>query len=305
MHLKTFVVFKGVKRGMKTLVIASERSLDFGRKIARKLHKPFSKLLTKHFPDGELYLRYPIPLKGAHVILVDSMQPNPDDALVELLFGTASARAHGAKKVTLVIPYMGFLRQDKEFHPGETVSNKIVADLLSRADRIVTMDPHLHRISSLKQIFKTKTKTLTANDILAQHLKAKHKGALVVGPDGESFQWARSVASKAGLHAIVLNKKRYTSEKVRILVKSDVPLKGRDIVIVDDIISTGHTMIEPIKQFKRMKVKSITCIGIHGVFAMNALQKLKKLGSKVECTNTIQNPVSIIDVTDAFVEALR
>lgn len=290
---------------MKTLIVASARSLEFGRRIAKKLHKPFSKLLTKHFPDGELYLRYPISLKGAHVVFVDSMQPNPDEALVELLFATASARAHGAKKVTLVIPYMGFLRQDKEFHPGEAVSNKISADLLSRADRIITMDPHLHRISSLKQIFKTKAVKLTANAILAQHLKAKHKGAIVVGPDGESFQWAQGIAKNAGLHAIVLKKKRYTSEKVRILVKSDVPLKGRDIVIVDDIISTGHTMMEPIKQFKRLKVKSITCIGIHGVFAKNALQKLKKLGAKVECTNTILNPASVIDVTSAFVEALR
>jgi phosphoribosylpyrophosphate synthetase len=77
---------------MKTLVIASERSLEFGRKIAKKLHKPFSELITKHFPDGEIYLRYPISLKGAHIIFVDSMQPNPDEALVELLFGTASAR---------------------------------------------------------------------------------------------------------------------------------------------------------------------------------------------------------------------
>ncbi|MBI4150929.1 ribose-phosphate diphosphokinase [Candidatus Woesearchaeota archaeon] len=289
---------------MKKVVIAGPTSASFGRKLAKKIKAPFASLIASHFPDGELKLRYPVDIKGKELIFVETMQPNPDEALIQLLFATASARVQGAKKVTLVIPYTGFLRQDKEFHRGEVVSNRIVAGLLSKANRVITMDPHLHRIKSLDDIFKTKTTTLTANNILADHIRKKHKGAIVVGPDEESYQWALSVAKLAKTKAIVLKKKRYTAEKVRIVVKSPFPLKGKHIVLVDDIISTGHTMIEPIKQFKQLKVKSITCIGVHGVFAKNALQKLKKLGAKVECTNTIENRASVIDVTSAFAKVL-
>ena len=113
-----------------------------------------------------------------------------------------------------------------------------------------------------------------------------------------------TVAKIAGSQFVILKKKRYSAEKVKIVVKTDIALKGKEVVLMDDIISTGHTLIEPIKQLKRQGAKSITCIGIHGIFAKNSLQKLKKLGCRVETTNTITNPAASIDVTKEFAEAL-
>lgn len=289
---------------MKTIVFGGCGSERFAKLLAKRLKASYAQVRTSYFPDGELLLKLPASVKGAHAVLVYSFQPYPGEVLLEALIATGAAKQQGARKVTLVAPYLGFMRQDKQFHAGEAVSNSIVAKLLSSADRLVTMDPHLHRIKSLNKIFRTKTKTLTANAVLAQHLKQNHASKIVVGPDEESSQWASSVARLAGLPSIMLKKKRYSATKVRVVVHSKFPLNGKHVVIVDDIISTGHTMIEPIKQLKRMGVKSVTCIGVHGVFAGSALQDLQRLG-KVETTNTINNPVAKIDVTRAFAEALK
>jgi ribose-phosphate pyrophosphokinase len=290
---------------MKTIVLSGTGSEQFARKLARRLKASYASLIADHFPDGELKLRIPLSVTGARVLLVHSFQPNPERALLQALFAIGACRQQGAKNVTLVAPYLGFLRQDKMFHPGEAMSNRIIAEALSRADRVVTMDPHLHRIKSLNQIFKTKTTTLTADGLIADALRKKHRNAIVMGPDGESSQWAADVAKQAGVDSVILKKKRYTATKVRVIVHSKIPLKGRNVVIVDDIISTGHTMLEPIKQLKKLGVRSVVCIGVHGVFANGALKKLRALGAKVEATNTIDNPVATIDVTGAFAEALR
>jgi ribose-phosphate pyrophosphokinase len=288
-----------------TLVVAGTNSEKFSKRLARRLKKKYHKLKVSHFPDGEMVVKYPVNVKGSKLIFVQSMYPCPDESLVQLLFAMGAAKEQGAKKVVLVIPYLGFMRQDKQFFPGQGISQHIMAKLLSGADLVVTMDPHLHRIKSLKQVFKTKTKKVTANSVIANHIKKKYKSAIVMGPDGESSQWAEAIAKEAKVPSVVLKKKRYTSEKVKIIVKTDIDLKGKRIVLVDDIISTGHTMIEPIKQLKKMKVKDITVIGVHGIFVKNALSKLKKLGVKVESTNTIENKASTIDASPEFAKVLK
>lgn len=292
------------KRTMNTVVIGGRGSEDFAKKLARRLRLPYKPVRVGFFPDGELKMRIPPNVRDKDIILVYSMQPNPDEVLIESLFAAGACRQLGAKTITLVMPYLGFMRQDKMFHPGEAVSNRIAAEMLGRVNRLVTMDPHLHRISSLKQIFRVKTTTLTANNILANHIRNHHHDSIIIGPDEESSQWAAAIAKKARVPFVILKKKRYTAQKVRIKLTSDIPLERRNVVLVDDIISTGHTMIEPIKQLKRKKVKSVTCIAVHGVFALNALKKLRKLGAKVESTNTIANKVAVIDVTEAFAKVL-
>ncbi|MAF34422.1 hypothetical protein CMO91_01110 [Candidatus Woesearchaeota archaeon] len=286
------------------IVIGGSNSQDLARKVARKLKANYRDLVVRKFPDGELYLRLPPKVKGQRVVIVNTMHPNPNDALIELFLSWHTAKEMGAKKVSIVVPYMGYLRQDKRFHPGESLSNHLVASLLS-PDFCLTLDPHLHRIHSLKEIFKTKAKHVTANDVLGDYIKKNMKGAIIVGPDGESFQWADHIAKRIGHHAIVLKKKRFSSRKVKIVVHSDVPLEGKTVVLVDDIISSGHTMLEPIKQFKKMGVKNIYCMCVHGVFAEGALKKIQKLGAKVLSTNSVNNPVAKIDVSSLIAEQLR
>ncbi len=286
------------------LIIGMRNSVKLAKSIAKHARAQFSELNSKHFPDGESNLRFMRTVKGQQVVLVNSFHPNPNDALIELIFAARTARDLGAKKVSIVAPYLGYMRQDKAFHPNECVSSKYMGELLNCADELITIDPHLHRYKTLSQVFKTKTKRLSANALIADHIKKYHPKAIIVGPDSESYQWAEHIAEKLHHHAVVLRKKRYNSTTVRIKVKDDVEWKNKDVVIVDDIISTGHTMIEPIKQLKQKKVRNIYCIAVHGVFVLDAVKRLEKLGARVICTNTIERKESKIDVARLVAENL-
>ena len=288
----------------KKIVFGGTNSQDLAKRVARKIKAPYAALIVKHFPDGETYLRLPKDVKGKEVILIESMHPNPDLIMIETIFAARTAKELGAKKVTIVAPYLAYMRQDKRFHPRECKSNSIMAALMTCSDKIITIDPHLHRINSLSEIFTIPAKRLSANDAIAKYIKKNIKNEVIVGPDSESYQWARAIADKINVHATVLKKKRYTSRVVRIKVKPGIGFKGKNVVIVDDIISTGHTMIEPIKQIKKMGAKKIYCIGVHGLFVEGALNKLKKLGVTVLTTNTIVNPVSKIDMSETIAKAL-
>ena len=289
---------------MKKVVFGGTNSKDIAKKVARKIKAPYADLIVKRFPDGELYLKLPLDVKGKEVILVESMHPNPDLIMIETIFASRTCKELGAKKVTVVAPYLAYMRQDKRFHPKECKSNTIMSALMTCADRIMTIDPHLHRIKSLKDIFRIPAKKLSANDAIAKYIKKNIKNEVIVGPDSESYQWAKAIAEKIHVHATVLRKKRYTSRHVRIVVKPGTEFKGRNVVIVDDIISTGNTMIEPIKQIKKMGAKKVYCIGVHGLFVEGALKKLKKLGVTVLTTNTIVNPASKIDMAETIAKAL-
>lgn len=287
-----------------SVVIAGPNCDALARKVSRKMGASFSRLVTKNFPDGELYVRIKADVKGKRVVIVSSMHPSPNLALLTTVFAVHTAKRLGAKKVIVVSPYLAFMRQDKEFHKGECISAHVMARLLDAADAVYAIDPHLHRIKDLQDIFSSKGRRLSANDVLAKYIRTHHPKSIIIGPDEESYQWAEMIAQKVDRHAVMLRKKRYTSYSVRIKLKEDVDFKGRNVVIVDDIISTGHTMVEPIRQLKRRGVKHITCVCIHGVFAEGALKMLRGLGAKVVSTNTIPNPVSKIDVSSVISETL-
>lgn len=291
---------------MKTVVIGLFNSIEIARRIARRLGVPFSAAVTKYFPDGELYLRFTTPVKGAKVILVQSFYPHPSKAMLELIFAAYAAKEQGAKRVVGAIPYLGYMRQDKAFHRGEGISAHYMAKLLSKAlDELVTIDPHLHRIHHMREVFTNRARAITANIVLAEYIGKHFKNEIIIGPDMESYQWAQRIAAKLHLHALVLKKKRYTARKVRIKIKTKVPIRGKNVVIVDDIISSGHTMIETVKEAKRLKARTITCIAVHGVLAEGALQKIRRAGARVITSNTITNPTAKIDVSPLLADALK
>ncbi len=291
----------------KILVLGGTNSKQLAKKVARKLKARYGKLIIDRFPDGELYLRLPFNVSKQKVVLIESMHPNPDLVLIETIFAARTCKELGAKKVILVAPYLAYLRQDKRFHPCECWSNRIMAALLTCADRILVIDPHLQRISRLSEIFRISAKSISANQILANHIKKNIKDPVILGPDWESFQWAEKIAEKINVQSTVLRKKRYTSRSVKIKLKGKVSnLKGRNVVIIDDIISSGHTMIEVIKQAKKMGAKTITCLAVHGIFAEKAYSKMKKAGAtRIITTNTIQNKASKLDVSGVVAEELR
>ena len=288
---------------MQTIIIGGSNSRELAKKISRHLKLNYSELFTEHFPDGETHLQFKTDVKNKKIIFIQTMHPHPNEALVETIFALQTAKKLGAKEIILVAPYLAYLRQDKMFKPGECVSNKIIAQLLSVAHRIVTIDPHLHRINKLSEIFSTKTTTLSAMSAVSEYIINNKINALLVGPDRESAQWASRVAQQTGLPFLILHKKRYNARTVRTNVDANV--KGKNVIIVDDIISTGHTVLEPIHHLKKSGAKKIMCIAVHGLFVENALSLLEKTGTEVLSTNTIQTKSTKIDISKTLANALR
>ena len=288
------------------IVIGCSNSPKLASLVARRMRCRFAALEASRFPDGELLVRFPVGVKGRQVVLVQSFQPQPQEALVEVLLAASTARELGAKRVTLVAPYLGYMRQDARFQPGQAVSALLVAGLVGKLiARVLTIDPHAHRIPKLQAIFGCRLTRLTANNALADFIRSRMRCDVVMGPDAESYQWAEAIAARLGVPAIVLRKKRYSSRHVRVRFAERAELRGKAVVITDDIISTGHTMVEAVKAAKKQGAAQVSCVAVHGVFAENAMQRLRKAGAKcVVTTNTIENRQARIDVAALIAGAL-
>lgn len=291
---------------MKKLVVACSNSVELAKKIAKQINAEYLKLDADHFPDGESHIRFRKDIANKEIIFVQSMFPAPNDAMIEVIFATNTAYELGARNLTLVAPYLAYMRQDKRFYSGECQSNRIMARLLTCVDRIITVDPHLHRIDSLSKIFKIKAVKLSANFAIAEYIYRNFDNEIILGPDAESYQWAETIAKHIDVKALVLKKHRYTSRSVRIKLKTTEKLKGKNIVIVDDIISTGGTMIQAVRQAKKYRPKGIYCICVHGLYLENAYKKIKKAGARrIISTNTIENMTSKIDVSKLISKNLK
>ena len=291
--------------GKKRVVVGFADSRNLARAVAKRSRSEYTEAELKDFPDKESYLRYKTDLKGKMVYILRSLN-DPNRKIVELLLAAYTAKELGAKKVILIAPYLCYMRQDKRFKPGEAISSKIIARLFNACfDELITVDPHLHRYKSLNDIFIIKSKKLTAVQPIADFIKKNIKTPFILGPDMESYQWARKVASSLKCGVDVLKKHRYGSETVRIKIKEGLDLKDKGVVIVDDVISTGHTVMEVVKDVKALGAKKIYCVCTHGVFAEDSLRKIRRLGASVYSTNTIENAVSEIDVTEMITKEIK
>lgn len=288
------------------LIVSCLHGRHLGSLIAKKSKVKHSSLHVDKFPDNELRVRFDSSLKNKNVALVQSFYGNISDCIIEVILAAKTAKGLGAKKVSLIAPYFPYMRQDKSFHKGEAISQIIITGLIDKYfDAVYLMDPHLHRKNKLENIFKIKSKKLTANGLIAAYIKKHIKNPVVIGPDEESYKWARNVAEMIGAESMILNKKRYSSYHVEIKLNKKINLRNKNAVIVDDIISTGNTILETAKILRRLGAKKIHCICIHGIFASNALSKLKKAGINVISTNTIPNKVARIDVSGVIAESLK
>lgn len=287
------------------IIVGCSHGLHLAKKIANKSKKIYSVLDIKKFPDNETYLRYKIDIKNKDIVLVQSFYGNVNDCIMEILFAAETARDLGAKKIILVAPYFPYLRQDARFNPGECMPLKTIAKNIDEYfDEAIIMDPHLHREKTLKHIFKITSKKLTANSLIADYIKKHVKNALIVGPDVESYRWAEKTAQLIGCESAILKKERDGPRNVKVSFNKKTGIKNKNIVLVDDIISTGHTLLETIKLLKKLGAEKITCICVHGIFAENALDKLRKTGAKIISCNTIPNPVAKIDVSGIIAKSI-
>lgn len=288
----------------ENIIAGFSESRELAASIARRSGSRLTIIDVGNFPDKETNLRFNVDLRGKKVFLVRSLD-DPDRKIIEVLFAAQTAKELGAKKVVLIAPYLCYMRQDKRFRPGQAVSSRIIAKLFNMfLDGLITIDPHLHRYKRLNEIFKKNPKRLTAIRLIAEFIRKEIKNPFIFGPDFESYQWAKTAACMIGCEVDVLKKHRYGSDTVRIKIKEKLDLGSKSAVIVDDIISTGHTVIEVIKDLKALGAKKIYCICTHGIFAEDSLRKIEGLGAKVVSTNTIKTRVSRIDVSGMIAEEI-
>jgi ribose-phosphate pyrophosphokinase len=264
--------------------------------IADILGADTGELELRAFPDGESYLRFVTEPAGRDVALVCTLD-HPDSKMLQLLFAAAAARDLGAGGVGLIAPYLAYMRQDRRFKPGEAVTSREVARLLSEAfDWLVTVDPHLHRYSSLREIYRIPTRVAHAAPLISQWIKANVPQALVIGPDAESEQWVSAVANEAGAPFTVLQKVRHGDRDVEITLRDLTQLGERTPVLVDDIISSGRTMAEAVRLVAGRTTERPVCIAVHGLFADNSDRMLAAAGARVVTSNSVAHVSNAIDV---------
>lgn len=288
------------------LIVSCSHGKHLAKKIANKLKKPYSELEVTHFPDSEIKLRFKADVRRKVVVLVQSFYNHINDCVIETLFAAETARDLRAKKVILIAPYFPYLRQDKRFNPGECISLQTIAKNIDEDfDEVLIIDPHLHREKTLKHIFRIRSHKLTANPLIVEYIKQKIKNPVIIGPDWESYKWAQKVAETVGCDFAIMEKNRISSRKVKVKLHKKIDIKNKNLVFIDDMISTGYTLLEAIRAMKRLGAKKVTCFAVHGILVENALQKLRKAGAEVITTNTIPNKAARIDVASLIAESLK
>jgi ribose-phosphate pyrophosphokinase len=273
--------------------------------LAQKLGGEVGQVELHAFPDGETYLRFRADLAGRTLALVCTLD-RPNEKILPLLFAAATARELGACGVGLLAPYLGYMRQDRRFKPGEAVTSREFARLLSDAfDWLVTVDPHLHRYDSLDRIYRLPTRALHAAPLISQWIRTNIEQPLIIGPDRESEQWVSAVATETGAPYAVLDKVRRGDREVEVSAGNLPDLGGRTPVLVDDIISSGHTMLEAVRKVAARGGASAVCVAVHGLFAGGSDMLLEQAGARVVTSNTLPHPTNRIDVGDILAGAIR
>lgn len=254
-------------------------------------------VLIKRFPDGETYVKVMSDVHEKEVIIACSLH-HPDTKILPLYYLAKTLKEFRASSITLVAPYLAYMRQDKRFTEGECITSALFAKLLSSfIDRLITIDPHLHRHSSLDELYSIHTSVLHAAPLIAGWIRENIGLPVIIGPDSESEQWIREVAGLAEAPYVLLEKTRISDKKVQISFPAVEKYLQHTPVLVDDIISTASTMSETIRLLAAAGLRSPVCVGIHAVMAGGAYDKLIKAGAaRIVTTNSIIHPSNAIHV---------
>ena len=256
------------------------------------------------FPDGESRLTLPAPLPE-RVAFCRSLD-HANDKLVELMLAAATARELGAKHLTLVAPYLCYMRQDKAFQPGEAVSQRVVGRFLAGLfDRVVTVDPHLHRTATLDEAVPARPAVcLSAAQAMGEFLRERFADALVLGPDSESRQWAAQVARPGGFEFAVCRKTRNGDRDVEIHLPS-IALSGRAVVLVDDVASTGPTLATAAGHCVRLGAASVDVLVTHALFVGDAVAGLQRAGVRcIWSSDSVTHASNVIPLAGLIAQGL-
>ncbi|MGE3320181.1 MAG: ribose-phosphate diphosphokinase [Candidatus Berkiella sp.] len=259
-----------------------------------------------YFPDGESIVRLNTAIDGHEILLIANLvDPNPK--LFPLIITAETARQLGAKKVHLFVPYLPYMRQDMQFHANEGITSRYFAKIISQYfDSLLTIEPHLHRWHDLTDIYSIPATALHPYLPICAWLKDHIAKPLLIGPDRESEQWISRIAKLMDAPFVVFDKVRHGDKHVEISSPSLASFAGFHPVIIDDVISTGHTMLKILRYLHNNDFKENSCIGVHALFADDAYEQLKAAGAtNIITCNSITHPSNQIDLSISIEDYLK
>lgn len=284
---------------------AFEGATVAGKALAAALAIDFHPITLHRFPDGESLPR--VAATRPRTVLAYVPLDHPNDKLIALLLAADAWRRQGVARLVLVAPYLCYMRQDKVFHPGEPLSRDVVCGLLARSfDRVVTVDTHLHRTPSLSAAFGG----LPADDLSAAAPLAAalggHDHPLLVGPDSESRPWVTRIAERLGGEVLVFEKTREGDHAVTLCAGDLGRVKGRRVVIVDDICSSGGTLIQAIRHLRGAGAATIEIGVVHALFSTAIEARLREAGAtRIVSTDSVRHPTNAAPLARMLAEALK
>ena len=287
------------------LILAFSDYMPQALRLASALDIQVHKVYLHHFPDGESLLRLPTTMPD-HVIICCSLN-QPNNKLIELLLCNKTARQMGVKRVTLVAPYLCYMRQDIANQPGEAVSQRIIGQMLAELfDDVITVDPHLHRISRLNQAIPLDNAiSLTATDEIAQFISQKFDRAVLLGPDVESEQWVSVIANQIGFDYSIATKNREGDKQVA-MVLPEYNFDNKVVVIIDDMASTGRTLAKATHMLLDAGATQVCAVITHPLFCGDAEAHIMGAGLKqIWSTDSISHPTASIHLDKLLAQGIK
>jgi len=285
-------------------VIGGKASEDLAKKIAKKLKAKYLKSELRIFPDGESKITISGKPRGK-IVVVQSTYPPVDSNLIQALSLVSKAKKYSSQ-VIAVIPYLGYARQDKEFLPGELVTMSIIANIFKTAGATKVIVVDIHSKMALNH-FKITARNVSAIPELVKYFKKLNlKSPLVVSPDCGGIARARDFANQFGVKFIALDKHRDRKNGVvEIRSKNQKQVKRRDLILVDDMISTGGSIVKAAEFLKKQKCRNIYAACTHALLIGDAEKRIRKAGvSKIVSTNTIPGKTGLVDVSPIIAKAI-
>ena len=286
-------------------VIGGNASKDLAKRIARRLKAKYVDADTRTFPDGESKITFRLNLKKSVVLVVQSTYPPVDTNLLQIL-SIISEVKRISSKIYAIMPYMGYARQDRQFLNGEIVTMSVVAKMLQAAGAKKAIVVDIHSKTALRH-FKIPTENISAIPELAKYLKKlKLKNPIVVSPDTGGSLRAKKFADVLKSDFITLKKSRNRKTGKVSIQSTKADVNGKDLIIVDDIISTGGSVVKATQFLKKQKCKRVFVVCTHGLLVGDAEKNIKKAGvTQIISTNTIPRSISKVDVSGVIAQAVQ
>lgn len=295
--------------GYQIKVFSGSANRALAEKIAQRIGVPLGDLETQRFSDGEIWVKYKENIRGQDVFLIQSTNP-PTDNILEFLIMIDAAKRASARRITAVMPYFGYARQDRKDQPRVSITAKLLANLITvaGADRVLTMDLHAAQIQGF---FDIPLDHLYGSSIFVNHFATLSNNLVVVSPDVGGIKMARSYANRLHAGLVVSDKRRPRANEAEI-VHIIGEVEDKDVLLVDDLIDTAGTFVNTIEALKQRGAKKIYGAVSHPILSGQAIERISKSDvSKVFVLDTLPIPeakkidkIQVLTASDMFAEAI-